>query len=156
MYILIIFGCVIIFSITWEEAILGRLWQQNFITWWSKEQQIGNPFRWCLCPLCHFLIKFLLTNKKEKDVYIAYVSSFFILLFILLSILAAIILSFLCGKEVVIQQCLLKVRFLITGFISYMLLFIIVDQISLNLVGGVIYHWIWIEIINHIIWWTYT
>jgi hypothetical protein len=72
----------------------------------------------------------------------------------LMSILAAGILSFLCGKEVVIQQCLLKVRFLIPVFISYMQLFIIVrgcllikiniyvEQISLNLVGGVIYPWI--------------
>lgn len=168
MYILVIFGCDIIFSIIWEEAILGHLWQQNFITWWSKEQQIGNPFRWCLHPLWHILIKFLLTKKKEKDVYIAYMSSFYIFLFMLMSILAAGILSFLCGKEVVIQQCLLKVRFLIPGFISYVLLFIIVrgclfikiniyvEQISLNLVGGVIYPWIWIEIINHIIWCTYT
>lgn len=68
------------------------------------------------------LLNSYLPGKKEKKKFIAYMSSFYIWLFMLLSILAAGILSFLCGKEVVLQQCLLKVRFLITGFISYMLL----------------------------------
>ena len=52
-------------SITWEEAILVHLWKQSFITCWSKEQLIGNSFKWCLFPFAPF-IKYLLEKGKKK------------------------------------------------------------------------------------------
>ena len=107
-------------SITWEEAILVHLWKQSFITCWSKEQLIGNLFRWCLFPFAPF-IKYLLEKKKDIDVCTVCISSLHILLSILLSFFTADILLFLCGEEVVTQQCLLKVWFLTIGFISHML-----------------------------------
>ena len=62
-------------------------------------------------------------KRKDIDVCTVCVSSLHILLMlsILLSFFAADILLFLCGEEVVTQQCLLKVWFLTIGFISYML-----------------------------------
>ena len=111
-------------SITWEEAILVHLWKQSFITCWSKEQLIGNSFKWCLFPFAPF-IKYLLEKKKKKKkrywfLYCMRIFSPYLAIHTL-SFFAADILLFLCGEEVVTQQCLLKVWFLTIGFISYML-----------------------------------
>lgn len=106
-------------SITWEEAILVHLWKQSFITCWSKEQLIGNSFRWCLFPFAPF-IKYLLEKKRYWCLYCMHIFSPYFAIYTSV-FFAADILLFLCGEEVVTQQCLLKVWFLTIGFISHML-----------------------------------
>lgn len=83
-------------SFTWEEVILVHPWKQTYITCWSIEQQNGNLFTWRLFSVVFFPL--------------------FVILTLNLSILAAGILSFPCGEEVVILQCLHKVWSLVAFF----------------------------------------
>lgn len=76
-------------SITWEEAILEHLWKQNFTSCWSIELRIGSYFTQ-YTNIMNVIFSWISCSQLSLS-------------------LAADILSFHCGEEVVIRQCLLKV-----------------------------------------------
>lgn len=75
-YMVILWG-VMFFSITWEEAILGHLWKQIFITCWSKELWIGNPtLIMFFSPFGTLLLNLIFENKRSLCFFVCSLSIF--------------------------------------------------------------------------------
>lgn len=127
-------------SITWEEAILVHLWKQSFITCWSKEQLIGNSFRWCLFPFAPF-IKYLLEKKRYWCLYCMhifspyfaiYTSVFFCSWYFVIPLWRG------SGYTTMFAQGLVFNYWLYITHAVFIKLCICAEQISFSVVGGVI------------------